>query len=475
MKKISIFLLTIFTFSNVYAAGSSKKNSYIGEGRIQGHKNAPPSLIQSLLLQAAFRDVIDRYLRKNSLNAKLFWNKYDNNFQINYGDQIEIKKNYHISLLEKSKNRNISTLKNKLNKDYRLFHSKLKKTYFTKTKLKNVIQSYVVKRKSRSSFNANVLFIRIEAQINQKLINRIYYQSIDQEKNRIPHTLVIINDIVLDNNNWSKLGVLSQSGLTNILLKHWSKYFRENQSPPFKTILTFPSYLNQSIYKITNGQEVSPSEKDGILSNLKNTEVNLTQLKNALILHISFKIENTFNGQDINLYTFRFSGEISLFDIYNQNSVWFNTIKETEIQFRSNTQTQLNSSLATELYNLPIKYLSNLKNQFENLRFSVGTANIILQLAPGHIGDVFKFQKLLDLKGMGIGLKSQLVTVFPDSRYLLKIHHNGQNEQLKKMLLSLNNQKLNSNKVIAVTDGIPIKFLISEKVNMSSTKNSPKF
>ncbi len=197
--KIIILLITLFCHSK----------EYLGEASFTGQSEDQLSFIKENIMRMAFRDAIYRAMSDYNLNAKKFWNHYD---EILYERKKEVK----------------DTLNEKYEKKTKYFYTLMRRkllevenNLFNEMKLKSVIHSFAIKRFSRSTKYPNVRRMVIQVKMNEKLIGSIYRKFVQKENNE---NLTISSCLKILNSTGNALN-LDNTSIKNVLENRWRQVY----------------------------------------------------------------------------------------------------------------------------------------------------------------------------------------------------------------------------------------------------------
>jgi hypothetical protein len=151
-----LFVFSLF-FTHVYAQATTN-----AQGEYTLSDTDSPADINKELLHEAFKNTISNLMSELGLNKEAFWSQ----FQIKFEDKF--KTQYKGQL-----------------------RAAAEKQFFIEQKLNNVISSYVVKERSLSASNPKKRFIKIEANTNNDLMKKIYFQFVRTESKQSFKTLYL--------------------------------------------------------------------------------------------------------------------------------------------------------------------------------------------------------------------------------------------------------------------------------------------
>jgi hypothetical protein len=193
----------------VIAVNSIASDTVQGEGRFNALPDDSLTFIKSQVIHQAFLDVLTKEITSMGLNSQLFWQKYDKQFQESFDPTIEVlKTKFKIGTDEVTKQD-----KEKFEKNLRLQKLKSKKKYGT---LSRVIQSYGIKRYTRSQQNPNARYVKLDARVNRVLLSKIYYNYVRGKQTSDYGSLFLNIKYNLKNCNYSDLGVEKEKDFTDV-------------------------------------------------------------------------------------------------------------------------------------------------------------------------------------------------------------------------------------------------------------------
>lgn len=440
---ISLMLLSLSAFAQNYIQG---------EGRFTATNDDKLDFVKKQVTHQGFLDVISKELESMGLNKDLFWQKYNDKFN-NTFDSIDnsLKDRFKISSGEATQKQKEIYAKQKRFKKLKL--------QLRFGNLQRVIQSYVIKRYSRSQQNPNSRYIRLEAKVNRNLLSKIYYNYIRGKRSSDYGSLFLNIKYNLVKTSYSDLGVEKGKDFTSVVNGEWLKWFSQNKPANIANIqILEEDKLNrlQNYFKL-------PYER--MMQEIPEVFVN------SLYLELIINIEKVGENEKFKEYEFNFSGGGYLLDLQSNKILSTIDLNKEVKKYRDLDYNKLSTVLANHVYRMPIGQFTNLKSTIKD----IPPLNSIhrLSLYDFHnMGEVDELISLVQSKGIKHSLVARLESI-GTNRAELVIFMDGELTDLKTLLSSLKSAKKGLTFDLIDTDNIlGVKF--NKVLEGSDNKENPQ-
>jgi hypothetical protein len=389
--KLVLLAISILLSFNIYAAKDEK--FFEGSAKFLAQDEDTVEKVKKQLLHLAFRDVITKQLQDLGLDVSLFWQRFDEEFEEKYLEEVG-------RLEEKNKERLESDA------DYKKqFMESLRDVRMNMIvnfqSLPQAIQSYQISQISRSPRNANMRYMNIEAKVNQKVLNRIYYRLVRGKSNDNYTRLILDIDYHLENGNFTDLGVNNERDFTSVVNQHWGDWFKKNKPRVVEKVEVAESRLKRFLTEYDN----IPKEE---LSNRLPSE-----LRNSLLLKIELSIEKVRHIPEFKEYAFKIKGGLYLLELDTGRVVHHQEIDLMEKEYTSLDYEQLSTALANAIYRQPMGDFSKVNNTIEKLGRVKNTQTVVL----------YDYKKIDEALGLIEKIKTNGIRFNLDAS-LQKVEHN---------------------------------------------------
>lgn len=407
-------LILALSVQTLYAS-----NFVEGEGQFYATDDDSLSFVKEQLKHNGFVDIITKELKGMGLNEQLFWQKYDSEFSGTF-DRVDA------ALRQKYK------MDEKPTRDQREAYKKTsrqKKLQMQRSfgRLNRVIQSYSIKKMSRSAQNPKSRYIKMDAKVDRSLLGKIYYQFVRGKRSTDYGTLFIHIDYNLKNLAFAEIGVMNDKDFTDVVGNHWLKWFSENKPKNIANV----EILDAGKYKQLQEYFKLPYEK--MISDIPELFVN------SLYLRIEINIEKVKKDEKFNKYVFAYDGGMFLQDLQNAQMLSsFQFDKEVK-SYPLVEDRNISSLVANYVYRMPFGHFSRLNNVIKGIPPMTGIQRVAL-FEYGNIKDVYSLMDLLVNKGIKYSLKPRLESI-GNGRAELVLFYDGQLPELKAMIQGLQSAK----------------------------------
>ena len=427
---------------------AAKDNFVSGEGRFVSTDGDSLSFIKKQLTYSAFRDVISKELSAMGHNSEVFWSKYSEKFESYF---TPVKENLEKSYGATEEKPLTGDKKERFKKSLRSKKLTLKARY---GKLQKVISSYSVKKMSRSPQYPNSRYMNVQAKVNRKLLNDMFYSFTRGGIRRSYKNLFITVNYSLKDMSWQDVGVELESDFTSVLSEHWKRWFEDKfKGKVSNVILTTESEVDKLEAHLKMPTEASAPLND--LNNLSN-EIESSQsnaivsvedeIQDSLWLKVQVKMEKLSEDEIFKKRTFNFGGEYLLFDLKsNRLASHYDFISE-DATFSSLEPQKLSSNSASLVYRLPVgKWQSLIK---DIVHFPLGQRSFDLEVfGASSVKQIDEVNTYLSTLGLTNNLKVKLES-FNRDRALVKIYYKGDVEELKATILKAKDMEVDKKKMI---------------------------
>ncbi|CBW27307.1 putative exported protein [Halobacteriovorax marinus SJ] len=448
MMKGMITILMLLALSYNIQANDELTN---GEGRFVSRDGDSLTFVKKQLLYASVRDIISKELSKMGHNSEVFWAKYNEKFDSYFAPIKEkLDKSYGLTTPETKLS---GSKKEKYDNELRSKKLTLKARY---GKLEKVLSSYSVKKMSRSPQFPNSRYMNIQAKVNRKLINEIFYGYTRGGEKRFYKNLFLTVDFSMRDMSWQDLGVELENDFTSVLKEHWKRWFEDKFKGKVSNVIITTSYeeeklqshlkmlseASMSLNKISNIEgEIEQSQESALLS------VD-DQLKDSLWMKVKVNIKKVSEDTTFKKRTFDFGGEYLLFDLQsNRLASHYDFISE---EATYSTVKDLSSNSASLVYRLPIAKWDSLIRDISH--FPLGRKSFRVDIIGANsVRQIDEVEKYLTSMGLTYSLKVKIDS-FNRERAQLRVFFKGSVEDLKGTLLRTKNLEVDNQKRIFFQD-----------------------
>ncbi len=439
---VQFIMLLCFSFQTLAA------DVVQGEGRFYAHPDDSLSFIKSQVIHQGFLDVLSKEFDAMGLNKELFWQKYDEKFNASFEPVISaLKAKYNIESEEVTKKD-----KENFEKSLRLKKLVAKKKFGS---LNRVIQSYGIKRYTRSQQNPNARYVKLDARVNRVVLSKIYYNYIRGKRSSDYGSLFLNIKYKLKNCNYSDLGVEKEKDFTEVVNNHWLKWFSENKPGNIANI----EILKEDKLARLNDYFKLPYER--MISEIPEVFVN------SLYFNIEIVIEKIGQNEKYNDYEFRFSGGGFLLDLQSNNILAQMEFPFETKQYRKLKYEKLSTVLANYVYRMPFNEFSVLKRKIKDIP-PMNSIHRVSLFDFSNMQDIDNFLELIKARGVKNSLNARLESI-GTNRAEIVIFMDGEMTELKTLLSSLESAKKDLSFDFIDTDNVlGIKF---NKVEESTEEN----
>jgi len=411
------YIGVIFLFITLSAHAD---NFIQGEGKFWAEDEDSLGFVKKQLIHEGFKDAISKELVSMSLNKSLFWDKYQEKFDIAFAPVEESLKNKYQIDSENVSDKKIKLYKSKL----RIKKLKMRVKFGN---LHRVVQSYAVKKITRALRNPNSRYIKLETQINKNLLSKIYYSYIRGKKHSEYGSLYIQVDYKLDGCSYTDLGVEKEKDFTEVVNDHWLKWFSQNKPNNIANV----EILREDKAKKLKEYFKLPYER--MIQDIPEVFVN------SLYLKIEVKIKKVSSNEGIKEYEFSYGGGAYLLDLQSNNVLASYKFTNEDRTYRNTDYNVLSTRIANHVYRMPFGDFSKLKKVIRDIT-PINSINRVSLFDFANMNKVNQFLKLVEARGIKHSLKARLESI-GTNRAEVVFFFDGNIEELKTLLISLQSAK----------------------------------
>lgn len=390
-----------------------------GKGSFYATEDDSLSFVKEQLIHSGFSDIITKELKDMGLNEQLFWQKYEEDFTESFSKVDDaLKAKYQI---EQNPSRDQSDAYKKISRQRKL---KMKQGF---ANLEKVVQSYSIKKMSRSAQNPNSRYIKLSAKVDRNLLGKIYYQFVRGKKSTDYGTLYIHVDYNLKNLTFAELGVMNDNDFTDVVNGYWLKWFSENKPKNIANV----EILDSS--KLKKLQEYFKLPYEQMMTQIPELFVN------SLYLRIEINLEKVKKDEKFNQYVFAYDGGMFLQDLQNAQVLSSFQFDRQIKSYPLVEQQNISSLVANYVYRMPFGHFSRLNDTIKGIPPMTGIQRVAL-FDYRNISDVYGLMDLLTSKGIKYSLKPRLESLGSE-RAELVLFYDGRLPELKEMIKSLRSAK----------------------------------
>jgi hypothetical protein len=447
-----------------------------GEGEFLSIESDSTSFIKKQLIYSAKKNILNDYLSSLDLSPQQFWQGFDNKID----DRLKSKISWF--------NEKIKQMETSEKFDELLDYQIKKREMILKEKAKylersRVFSSYSIKNRSQSISNPSLKFIKLKVRINKSRLKNLFFSLTKEEINRVFKKLYVnvefIDNSSLNDENLKKLyedDLMEE--LKEALVKKWQNFLTKEYSDLVeevvftsneetaeleKKILLSPQLvqLNQvDQLDSPNGLAVGENTSNEVEVESVETEVVKAENEDSsslikrpsqgeLYLRISYSFKKSFYREESQKGEFEFKGGFVLFDLLGNSPVLYDDFKLTRGSLFSSTRNLFYSTLASKLYNNPLKSLR--KNKKKLSRFPSVNNSLLVKVSKfKNMNDIVSLNEFLSISGATYNFNTSNIIVLSDTVYF-DLHFNGTSEEVFNKFIQWENKKIGNNLVISST------------------------
>ena len=405
-----------------------------GEGYFYVQKDDSFNFVKKQLLSSAFRNVIHKELAAMKLNSELFWKKYNIKFEESFEKHHkELKTKYDIT--------DDTTPSEKQLKEYRKtlrIRRLLHKRKFGN--LSRAIRSYSVKKSSKSSKIAGMRHLIIQAKVDRKALNQIYFKFIRKDKKQSIENLYLSLNLHLKKDIWLDMGLENGEALKKSLMNHWKNWFESNMGKQVDNIILADGDM---VGHLKNYLQISASEVDFI----NRDDQSIRQSKHD-DLNSSFWIDTNVvakkktKGDLLENRTIFFEGDFVLIQMKSGRTIFHHDFKAESFHYNIRSITNLDSNLTSFIYRLPLNHFAEISNQLSLIPDEPSQVALKLRNIRT-VQDLIDFNDMLVKKGMAWHF-SPKIHFYKNKNAVINLLFQGDKHNLMKVLYSMENTRINN-------------------------------
>lgn len=441
---LKYLVVSLFIMSSVFG----QTDGYVqGEGRFWASDDDSGAFIKDQLVHNAFENVISKELENMGLNKELFWQKYDEKFQnVVQGIEEKLKAQYKAES-EPLEGDRLKSYNNAL-RDRKL---KARKRF---GKLDSIIQSYSIKKITRSTQNPESRYILVEAKVNRNGLNRIYYSYVTGKKKGEYGTLYLWVNYNIKNSNYADIGVDNEKDFTEVVNSFWLKWFNENKPSNIANVAILDSSKQSRL-------------KDYFKIPVNELESNIPDVfVNSLLLEMDIEITKKGESQKFKEYEFTFSGGSYLLDMQTNTVLTSAYFEPVDQVYRDLEYKDLSTKVANFVYRMPFTEFTKIKSTLSNVVNSTHISKVRLIDFP-NMKEVLDFAEILENRGLKYSVNTSLSS-FTANHADLMVTFEGSDSDLKSLVSSIKSVKNNTHFQFIDSDA-----LIGVKYSLSTTQEKP--
>jgi len=470
MININIFLVLAMFFTCLYlpAQDCDKLES---EGRFTSKDEDTLELVKKELLFDAYRNLITQKMNCMGLDAKMFWEKFELDFEKSFEATAEA--------LKKGMDSGQSGTKDEYEKKLRQKRLVSKREFGS---LDRLIVSYSILKMSRSPQFPNSRFINITGKVDPGALGDLYYKYTDSKQKRTVEQMLVSTQVKLTDLTWSELGVKTETDFSDSLKDSWMKWLFANWGRFFKGVyvvsdlsigdlekMKLTPYIESSSVSLSISKSMSKNDQDQTVSSGKE---NIKISNNSVWINFFVGIKKLQDNKMLNKKEFEYSGYYIIKDLMSGEIIGHYDFPTQKKQYFTDEITDFASSVASYTYNLP---LGNLTAEAKKISSLINGENkIVLELQNiSSVKDILLFNEELVNKGVRFQLRPTLESYVGDKGQIM-LAYQGATEDLKKFLSGLKNSKIGTSKLITfVDDDNPyvLKLITTPEENSVETKS----
>ena len=423
----------IFIF--LFLSAPSLAADYItGQGRFYAADEDSIQFVKKQLLYNAFQNVINKDLEAQGLNGKGFWEIFDQKFEEYFEETKEaLKTKYKIVEGEKI----TAKVKDKYNKALRAKRLTMKIKF---SSLGRAISSYAVKNITRSPKYPQSRFLSLQAKVDRKVLNKIYFRFIKSGENKKFTSIIISPRLHLSNLTWDELGVEVKNDLTEVIYGHWKKWYQENLGEYFGEVTVVEGDLIGEVAPPPAKEEEESSDEE-LEADFKEEEP--VSFGASLVLKVNIKLNKEEERPLLKKRKISISGDGILVNQRTGQVIGHFELPRQSHLFSTEKSEELGSTMASWIYRIPLMEFGKFK---KNLASNLTTSKIAHLKVEGvtSVSDLFTLNKILEEKGVANQVVSK-TKVYNGSEARLMIFYHGSLDQIESIIKGVKNLNIKDN------------------------------
>ncbi|GAB4014561.1 MAG: hypothetical protein Fur0010_12790 [Bdellovibrio sp.] len=438
MKLFWVFFFVLFS-GNVFAQSLIE-----GEGRFFSKDEDSLVFIKQQLLYQSFRQIVTKEMEALGLDTKVFWQKYEEQFE-NYFRPVEEKL--------KEKLRPEESAKNRVEFEKTLRTQKLN-ALSRYGKIQRAIQSYSIKRMTRSPQVPNSRFMTVEAKVDRKNLTELYMNFIRVGSDKGYEKLFLVTDFQLLNASWTDTGVEIERDFTSVVNEHWKKWLIENGGLGNTEVFIADSSAQSNFdERIQRSESLTDGNEGG-----------------ELWLKVGLRLNKSSEDLVLQKRTFQVSGEYVLLDS-KTNYILDKGDFPIEIgTFSTHDLHQFSSQLASMIYRLPVsfwgKFSQILSSPIPSQFLKVRLTNI------SNIQDAILVSHLINQYGVVKKANAGLIKAV-GSEAEIGVRFFGDGQEMLKMLQGLVGKEIKNKQIESIPNAGPLEWSLRD-ISGQNQPNEPQ-
>jgi hypothetical protein len=395
-----------------------------GEGRFISEEGDSLPFIKEQLLFNSFQDVITKYLKKQGLDSDLFWEKHEQRFD-SFFTYIEkdLRKNYQ-------SDPKTSLEPSKIEKEVRIKRLERKAQFGL---LNRAIKSYSIISMTRAQNMPKARYISISGQVDSNLVNQIYFEYTSPKKTVKALNLYLMPLFTLSNISWTEIGITSVNDFSQVVSDHWKKYLENGLKPQIQDIISLGEDSQSDLRRTLESKQGGKGFFElGDLGG-RNFDDGFLLMVKIQLKKISEKVLLKKSQMEIFL-------NFSLIDLRNNRIIAYGDLPKTRSNFSTEDISQLSSSIATDIYRIPLEEFSKLKKDINN---NLGNSNLLYLKVRNinSVEDLIGLADALKMKGVSFQLNPRIHSL-KAKEGVLELDFNGNQAEAEKFLKEFEKEKL---------------------------------
>tara|TARA_B100000925_G_scaffold240974_1_gene190196 strand:- start:5145 stop:6632 length:1488 start_codon:yes stop_codon:yes gene_type:complete len=462
-----------------------------GEGEFLSIESDKPTFVKKQLIYSAKKNILNTHLTSLDLSPQEFWQGFDSKIE----EKIKTKVDwFDEKILEMQSAENFDELLNFQIKKRELILTQ-KAKYLERSR---VFSSYSIKNRSQSLTNPSLKFIRMKVKINKTRLKSFYFSLTKQNLERTFDKMFVNltfedHSSLYSNDQGESFQSEMMEDIKIALIQKWKRFFEKEYGEIVKNIIFISDEESDDFEKkLSIAPEDGEREKSSVdlieLESKKNSDVGSTEvlvetppptdkptkegsenIENEIIdgelyLKIQYSFMRAKYDTENQKGSYAFKGGVALFDLRGRSSIFFDDFNFSEGELFSSLPNSFYSSLATKLYNYPIKSLR--KNKESIARYpSVNNSLSIKVHKPKNMNDVYALNDFLAISGANHNFLTSNFIILDDSVYF-DLYFNGPKSEALNKFRQWESKKI-SNKLVMMSsvDDRSVEISLEETVS----------
>lgn len=451
MKVLSfLFLFISILFSEIGYTASGHGKFIRGEGRFYATDDDSLAFLKKQLFFNSFKDVVSKEFKAMGLDEILFWNKFDFKFN-DYFDPIKekLKLKYGFDNKEKMSKLSKKQIKKKKEEYVKKLRHKRLALMARYGRIDRAITSYTKVKMTRSTRYPNTRYMTLQAKVDKKYLNELFYKFTTVGKTRHFDKLYITANFRLENMGWNDVGVEIESDFVKVVKEYWKRWFQDNLG----------SYIDEIV--VTDKDVENKLEDHLKMPSIISDQINLMAasdkgriiisggewVRNSIWLKVNVGIEKNNEDTMMKKREFHFGGDFVLVDLKTNLLIsHYDFISETN-KYSYQRPHELSSNVASFVYRYPLIKFQELFEKFGGK--AVGDNRIAMEIFNlESIQELFILNEIITTRGVTLRLNSSIKS-YSGNVGLISLSFNGELERLMIFLKSLENVSISDKKLIS--------------------------